>query len=206
MTTEESIAAFEELLKKLKVQYHLFFVGSRKTPPQEDRKRCDRIVQEFARTHIRDNGIRFRYTTLLSRYNQLQELWNRQMREREEGPVEYQRRKTAYETAEEQLHAQAAAEPKPASAPRAAVTSGESNSYVQVTASNGNAAMQRLHEQLAAANQKLGKAPMPLEQVTAMIQKQADALRARYGVNAVAFRVEIVDDKIKLKAKPVQGK
>jgi hypothetical protein len=204
MTTEESLAAFEELLKKLKVQYHLFFVGSRKIPPLEDRKRCDRIVQEFARMRIRDNTVRFRFSTLLSRYNQLQELWNRQMREREEGPMEYQKRVQAYEEAEESL--QGSSEEKPAPPPRPRVTSGASDSYVQVTASNGNDAMERLHEQLAAANQQLGKAPMPLEQVRAMIQKQADTLRERYGVEAVAFRVEIVDDKIKLKAKPVQGK
>jgi hypothetical protein len=205
MTTEESLAAFEELLKKLKVQYHLFFVGSRKVPPLEDRKRCDRIVQEFARMRIRDNAVRFRFSTLLSRYNQLQELWNRQTREREEGPMEYQKRVHAYEEAEEHIQdaSQEKAAPPP---PRARVTSDVADSYVQVTASNGNDAMERLHEQLAAANQQLGKAPLPLEQVRAMIQKQADTLRERYGVEAVAFRVEIVDDKIKLKAKPVQGK
>lgn len=204
MTTEESLAAFEELLKKLKVQYHLFFVGSRKIPPLEDRKRCDRIVQEFARMRIRDNTVRFRFSTLLSRYNQLQELWNRQMREREEGPMEYQKRVQAYEEAEESI--EAASQVKPSPPPRAPVTSGASDSYVQVTASNGNDAMQRLHEQLVAANKQLGKAPLSLEQVRAMIQKQADTLREQYGVEAVAFRVEIVDDKIKLKAKPVQGK
>src|SRR5438132_2444212 len=44
---------------------------------------------------MRDNARRFRFNQLLSRYNQYRELWGRKMREREEGPLDFRRRKAA---------------------------------------------------------------------------------------------------------------
>ena len=37
-----------------------------------------------------------------------------------------------------------------------------------------------------------------------MVQKQTEMVRERYKVDSVAFRVETVDGKVKLKAKPIQ--
>ena len=52
---------------------------------------------------------------------------------------------------------------------------------------------------------KLGRLPsITFEQLTAMIQKQSDLVRERYHVNAVGFRIDVVDGKVKLKAKPIQ--
>ena len=43
-----------------------------------------------------------------------------------------------------------------------------------------------------------------MDQLGTMIQKQSELVRAKYHVNAVAFRVDVVDGKVKLKAKPLQ--
>jgi hypothetical protein len=37
-----------------------------------------------------------------------------------------------------------------------------------------------------------------------MVQKQSEIVRSKYRVNTVAFRVETIDGKVKLKAKPLQ--
>ena len=37
-----------------------------------------------------------------------------------------------------------------------------------------------------------------------MVQKQSDLVREKYHVDVVAFRVDVVDGKVKLKAKPIQ--
>jgi hypothetical protein len=63
--------------------------------------------------------------------------------------------------------------------------------------------MAELHRLVAEANKAIGKASPSVEQVAALVQKQAEQLRGRYNVDAVAFRVETVDGKVKLKAKPV---
>ena len=51
----------------------------------------------------------------------------------------------------------------------------------------------------------MGKLPnMSLEQLAAMLEKQGNIVRAKYNVKTVAFRVETIDGKVKLKAKPLQ--
>lgn len=198
---KDPLDVFEETVKKLKVQYDLFFAGARKLPPSEERRRLEALIHEIAKEKMRDNGRRFRFNTLLGRFNQFRELWNRKMREREEGPVEFKRRRQAIEDA--------ISPPKPepqekVRAPR--VTSEPGESYVTVTPAARNEAIRALHEQITAAQQQLGgKAALSLEQVSSMVDKQAEVLKQRYGVNAIAFRVDTSDGKVKLKAKPVQG-
>jgi hypothetical protein len=196
MTNQEALDLFEEQLKRLKAMYDLFFNGARKLPPMEDRRRLEALIHELAKVHIRDNAHRFRYNTLLGRYNQYRELWGRMMREREEGPIDFRRRNAAMKAVPE-------APPPPAAPPR--VTSGDSESYVRVGSNGDHEAMLDLYTKINEANKRLGKAAsISLQQVTEMVGKQADALRERYQVKTIAFRVETAEGKIKLKAKPVQ--
>jgi hypothetical protein len=132
MTNQEALDLFEEQLKRLKAMYDLFFNGARKLPPMEDRRRLEALIHELAKVHIRDNAHRFRYNTLLGRYNQYRELWGRMMREREEGPVDFRRRNAAMK---------AVPEPPPPPEPPARVTSGDSESYVRVGSNGDHEAM-----------------------------------------------------------------
>ena len=43
-----------------------------------------------------------------------------------------------------------------------------------------------------------------LQRLRAMVEKQSEQVRERYNVNVVGFRVDVVDGKVKLKAKPIQ--
>jgi hypothetical protein len=196
MTNQEALDLFEEQLKRLKAMYDLFFMGNRKLPPLEDRRRLEALIHELAKQHIRDNAHRFRYNTLLGRYNQYRELWGRMMREREEGPSDFRRRNAALK---------GETEPGTTPIPPPPVTSSDAESYVRVGSNGDNEAMLDLYMKINDANRKLGKAAsISLQQVTEMVAKQADALRQRYQVKTIAFRVETAEGKIKLKAKPVQ--
>lgn len=198
MTNEEAIAQFDESLRRLKIQYDLFFAGVLKIPPAVDKKRLDDLVREIGKVRLRDNALRFRYTTLVSRYNQFQELWNRMMREREEGPLDFRRRSQA-------MSAPPPPPPPPDTVAPRRETSGEPDSYVRVTAAGNGEEMQKLFRQVLDAQKQLGKTnAMSIEQLAATVQKQAESLRAKYGVDTIAFRVETIDGKVKLKAKPTQ--
>jgi hypothetical protein len=149
---------------------------------------------------MRDNTRRFRYNTLLSRYNQYREMWGRKMREREEGPLDFRRRAAA-------LGEPSAPPPPPPEKPRqtARVTSANGESYVKVAQGTNGDEVRKLYDQLQQEHTKLGKSsPISLEQLSEMVAKQSEVVRTRYNVSAVAFRVETVDGKVKLKAKPVQ--
>ena len=196
---DEELEKLEEDIRKLKNKYDQFFAGFQKVPPMMERKNVEVSIYEIGKQKMRDNARRFRYNTLLSRYNQYREMWGRKMREREEGPLDYRRR------------AAALAEPTPpppdekprAAAPR--VTSANGDSYVKVAPGTNGDEVQKLFDQLQQEHSKLGKSsPISLEQLTDMVAKQSEVVRSRYNVNAVGFRVETVDGKVKLKAKPLQ--
>jgi phage shock protein A len=190
----DELDRLEEQIRKLKLQYDQFFRNLRKLPPTEDRKRVEEALRDMMRGKLRDNASRFRYNGIVSSYNRFQELWSRQMREREEGPINFRER---------QRLMQAQPEPPPPEPRRTPVTTRPDDSYVKVASSSSGDALAEIHRQVAEANKALGKASPSAEQVAALVEKQAEQLRGRYNVDSIAFRVETVDGKVKLKAKPV---
>lgn len=197
---DEDLERFEDTLRQLKNKYDQFFNGLRKLPPLTERRKLDAFVQEMSKDNIRDNAKRFRFNTLLGRYNQFREMWGRKMREREEGPLEYRRRLRAMTEPLPEPPREAPAEQPP-------VTSEPADPYVRVTSLGQGAEIQQLLERIRAEHEKLGKAAnLNLEQLQAVVEKQAEAIRQKFNVNGVAFRVETIDGKVKLKAKPIQDR
>jgi len=195
---DDVLDGFEENIRKLKSQYDQFFMGIMKMPPMTMRRNLEVFIHELSREKMRDNGRRFRFNTLVSRYNQYREMWARRMREREEGPLDFKRRQAAM-----------AAEPEaPPPAKRAASsreTSSEADPYVRVAPGKNGEGVRKLYEQIQSENRKLGKdSNVTFDQLAAMVEKQTQMVRERYNVSTVAFRVETVDGKVKLKAKPLQ--
>lgn len=193
---DDELDKLEEDIRLLKNKFDQFFAGIQKMPPMHDRRRIEGYIHELSRAKVRDSSRRFRLNTLLTRYNQYREMWGRRMREREEGPMDFKRRQAALETEPA---------PPPPRPPSPRVTSGGADPYVRVAGGTNGDAIKRLYDQLSQEHGKLGTRPsMTFEQLTDMITKQSEVVRARYNVDSVGFRVETVDGKVKLKAKPIQ--
>lgn len=193
---DNELDRLEEDIRKLKNKYDQFFAGIQKVPPMHERRLLEVFIYELGKQKMRENARRFRYTQLLTRYNQLREMWGRKMREREEGPLDFRRRSAALN---------APPDPPPAPAPSPRVTSTKSDPYVRVSSGANGEEIKRLFGDIEKEHLKLGKLPnITLEQLKTMVQKQSDVVREKYQVDVVAFRVDVVDGKVKLKAKPIQ--
>jgi hypothetical protein len=193
---DDELDKLEEDIRRIKNRYDQFFAGIQKTPPSFERHQLESYIHELNKQNIRDNARRFRFNTLLSRFNQYREMWARKMREREEGPLDFRRRQAAM--SEPSLPAV----PAPAQ-PR--VTSQPPDPYVRMTPGANGEQIRRLYEEIEREHVKLGKLPnVTMDQLAAMVQKQSDTIREKYHVSTVAFRVETIDGKVKLKAKPLQ--
>ena len=191
---DDELDKLEEDIRRLKTLYDQFFAAIIKTPPMFQRHQVENYIHELSKQKIRDNGRRFRLSTVVSRYNQYREMWGRRMREREEGPLDFRRRQAAMEGPSH------AAPPPP---PR--VTSPAPDPYVKMTPGANGEQIQKLHAEIERAHLEMGKpSNVTLDQLAAMVQKQTELVRTKYNVNTVAFRVETVDGKVKLKAKPLQ--
>ena len=194
---DEELDRLEEDIRKLKNKYDQFFTGITRMPPQHERHLLEVAIFEIGKQKMRESSRRFRYNQLLSRYNQYRELWGRKMREREEGPLDFRRRQAALN--------EPSAPPPPQQNTGARVTSGNSDSYVKLSTESNGEAIRDLFNQIENEHRKLGKNPtLTFEQLRNMVEKQSEQVRTRYNVNVVGFRVDVVDGKVKLKAKPIQ--
>jgi hypothetical protein len=194
---DEELDKLEEDIRRLKNKYDQFFTGITKVPPSFERHQVENYIHELNKLKMRDNTRRFRFNTIMSRYNQFREMWGRKMREREEGPLDFRRRQAAMQAP--------GPTPPPPPPPAPRVTSGTPDPYVRMTPGANGEEIRKLYGEIEREHQKMGKpANLSLEQLTAMIQKQSDLVRAKYNVKTVAFRVETIDGKVKLKAKPLQ--
>lgn len=193
---DDELDKLEEDIRRLKNKYDQFFTGIIKVPPSFERHQIESYIHELNKQKMRDNTRRFRFNTIMSRYNQYREMWGRKMREREEGPLDFRRRQAA-------MTAAPAPPPPPSEARRG--TSEAPDPYVRMTPGANGDQIRRLYAEIEQEHVKLGKAPnVTLDQLAAMVQKQTDTIREKYHVNTVAFRVETIDGKVKLKAKPLQ--
>jgi hypothetical protein len=193
---DDELDKLEEDIRKLKNKYDQFFTGIIKVPPSFERHQVENFIHEMNKQKIRDNGRRFRLSTLTSRYNQYREMWGRKMREREEGPMDFRRRQAALDVPPE---------PPPPGQPQPRVTSAPPDPYVRMTPGANGEQIRRLWDEIERAHGAMGKhSNLSLEQLATMIQKQTDLVRTKYNVQTVAFRVETIDGKVKLKAKPLQ--
>jgi hypothetical protein len=194
---DDELDKLEEDIRRLKNRYDQFFNGITKLPPSFERHQIEASIHEISKQKMRDNTRRFRFNTILSRYNQFREMWARKMREREEGPLDFRRRQAAMESD--------VPPPPPPPPPRMGVTSGGADPYVRMTPGANGEEIRKLYVEIERAHLDLGKLPnVSLEQLATMIQKQSDIVREKYNVKTVAFRVETIDGKVKLKAKPLQ--
>ena len=194
---DEELDKFEEDIRRLKSKYDQFFMGITKVPPTFERHQIEAYIHELSKQKMRDNTRRFRFNTILSRYNQYREMWARKMREREEGPLDFRRRQKALSGPHE---------PPPPPPPHAhRVTSDAPDPYVKMTPGANGEQIRRLHSEIERAHAAMGRSNnVSVEQLAAMVQKQTDLVRSKYNVSTVAFRVETVDGKVRLKAKPLQ--
>ena len=86
MTIDEQLNQFNDLLRKLTVEYDIFFSGGRKLPPTNLRFKVDTLVKRLMEEPMSFSQ-KFRYNQLVAKYSLYRDLWRRNTQEMEEGGV-----------------------------------------------------------------------------------------------------------------------
>lgn len=162
-------------IQQLRIDFERFMSGALPVPPEELKGRI--VAQLKSLRNLNLSAVdSFRLGDLEARFNTYNELQNRRLREREEGP------RTMRPPAEPE-------------APRYDAGRG-----ILVRDAVPAAAAEALYAGLAGA----GEAPrFDLQSFQTYIERQAAAIRARTGCAQVQFRLADEDGKLKLKARPV---
>ena len=82
---DQQLARLEEDIRRLKIEFDVFFNGGAKRAPFDTKNRVDTMLKRLADERQLTFAQRFQYNTLAARYNSFRELWRRTMQGREEG-------------------------------------------------------------------------------------------------------------------------
>jgi hypothetical protein len=166
-------------IRKLQIDFERFFNGGLHLPPEELRTRIQNQIRALRFLTITTSVDNFRLGDLEARFNSYNELFNRRVRDREEG---------------RHVLARPVVVERPRYDPEAGIVFG---------ATVDPAAVEALYQGLAGR----GEGPkFDLDSFQTYLARQAAALREKTGCNEVQFRLANEDGKLKLKARPVPAK
>lgn len=188
---EKDLNELERKLVDLKVRYDQYFLGIEKVEPNKMREQAANIVKKYAGVPIQNTGHKFRYTTLVARYNSMTAYWNRVLREIEEGT--YRR-----EQFKQKLHGQAKGDAPPATA------SATDSKPAAAGKASANDPMAILYQQYMDARKNAGESTKGIskEVLEKQLKKQMQAIKEQYQCKRVTFKVVVEDGKAKIKALP----
>ena len=86
MTVDEEFNRLEDDLRRLKVEYEVYFNGGSPRPPHDTLFRVENTIKRYSSDQSMLNfSQRFRFTSLAQKYAVNSNLWRRRLQEKEEG-------------------------------------------------------------------------------------------------------------------------
>ena len=182
-SVDEQLTRLEDDIRRLKVEFDIFFSGGSKRPPYDTKGRVETLLKRLGDDRTLTFAQRYRYNSLTARYNAFRDLWRRTMQGREEG-------RDAASTARAQAKKQNDGEIEPVS-----IVCRDPHKEIEVVKS--------LYSSLLEAKQKCGE---PIEGFSfpkfhRLMAQKADSLKEKSGCKRVTFSVSVEDGHVSFKAK-----
>jgi hypothetical protein len=206
VTTDEELNVLDSQLRRLKIEYEIFFSNPQKRPPTDIEWKVLALLRKFSDGGRMNFSQRYRYNEMAQRYAVYSDLWRKKSRIREEGyrrpqdailSIQGVREEKEHEPQHHPVygvsHAAAAAAAAATSSPHFTLHSVDQTEREQV---------ERLYNTLVAAKKKAGESVSGgLDSFTTFVQKKTEQIRKQYKCENVEYSVEITDGGVKLKAK-----
>ncbi len=84
-TIEDRLARVEEDIRRLKIEFDIYFNGGAKRPPYDTKMRVESHLKRLGDDRTLNFAQRYHYNSLATRYASFRELWRRTLQGREEG-------------------------------------------------------------------------------------------------------------------------
>lgn len=185
-TIDEQLVRLEDDVRKLKVEFDIYFNGSSKRPPYDTKGRVETLIKRLADERQLTYAQRYHYNSLVARYTSFRDLWRRTIQEREEGRGAYAQRAKAKAEQED-----APAEP----VRRTTFVCSDARTDVQT--------VQSLYETLVEAKRHCGEKvdDLSFAQFQRMLAQKTDALKERLNCERVRYSVQMEGGRVQFKAK-----
>lgn len=180
----EELRAIDAKLKTLKRDYEHYFLGSRPREPANLRSELQKTMIRLQNGTMKNTGERFRFNTLNQQFVTYKRHWDETLRKMEAGTYKRQVFKANMRDRERGLDPETPLAPPKSSEKLGRDIEDIFANYVKAAESCGQ--------------NTSGLTPAKLQ---GAIDKKANAIKKRLGVKDLKFRVEVVDGKVKLKAR-----
>jgi hypothetical protein len=206
VTTDEELGVLETQLRRLKIEYEIYFSNPQKKPPTDVEWKVLSMLRKFSDGGRMNFSQRYRYNEMAQRYAVYSDLWRKKSRIREEG---YRRPQDALLSVQG-VRDEASSKPQhhpvyglsKAAAAGVAEESAKSQPFTMHENEAGREQLERLYNTLVAAKKNAGEhVSGSLESFSSFVQKKTEQIRKQYHCQDVEFSVEVANGQVKLKAK-----
>ncbi|HEY6248894.1 MAG TPA: MXAN_5187 C-terminal domain-containing protein [Candidatus Angelobacter sp.] len=201
-TIDEDLTQLDDYVRRLKVEYDVYFGGGSKKPPAEIEWKVRNLLRKHADGSNMNSGQRFRFNTIQQRYSLFSALWQQKLKIKEEG---YRRPQDAILgiqglRSDEQHAAEAAL--KHHDRP----TGQSLHPGFSIDCTDAEAEPQKVEALFQALSQARNQAGETgggtLASFRKFVRQKTSQIRQEYGCAAVEYSVEVKDGQVRLKAKP----
>ena len=209
MTTDEELNLLDSQLRRLKIEYEIFFNNPAKRPPTDIEWKVLALLRKFSDSGRMNFSQRYRYNEMAQRYAIYSDLWRKKARIREEG----------YRRPQDALLSVQGVRPEEGHDPQHPPVYGVGHAAAAAAAAGADPAplqpftlhsvdkaeheqVERLYNTLVAAKKKAGEnVSGDFDSFSTFVQKKTQQLRKQYGCESVEYSVELAGGQVKLKAK-----
>jgi hypothetical protein len=183
MTVDEELTHLEDAIRKLKIEYDIYFNGGTSRPPTDAQWRVESVVKKYSDASRLSFAHRFRYNSLVQRYAMFSDMWRQKVKAREEGREPPRRRE----------------EPRPE--PGAARPSSFAIQWTDPEQEQDK--VERLFNVLVEAKKRCGEAAdsLPMDTFKRFVKQKTEQLKKEMACQQVEYVVEIENGQVRLKAR-----
>ena len=184
-TIDEQLVRLEDDVRKLKVEFDIYFNGSSKRPPYDTKVRVETLIKRLADERQLTYAQRYQYNSIVARYTSFRDLWRRTVQDREEG-----------RGAAGLMRAGAKKDNEAAPAP-------ERTTFVCADARTDEVTVRSLYDTLVEAKRQCGERvdDLSFTQFHRMLAQKTEALKERLGCERVRYSVQTEGGRVQFKAK-----
>ncbi len=214
MTTDEELNVLETQLRRLKIEYEVYFSNPTKRPPTDIEWKVLSLLRKFSDGGRMSFSQRFRYNEMAQRYAIYSDLWRKKSRIREEGyrrpqdallAVQGVRPEEEHKPQHNPVYGLSHVGASTAAAAAAPAAAGISSQHFTLHSTVDKAEreqVERLYNTLVAAKKKAGEnISGDLDSFETFVEKKTAEIRKKFHCQDVEFSVELTEGHVKLKAK-----
>ena len=182
----EELNELDESIQALHVSYEKYFLGIDRRPPDQERRRVSAKARELRNSLVKNTALKFKINTLFAKLISFERMWDRTLREIEDGTYKRDLFKAKLHMRERTGEAPAN---KAARAPAQAIS---------------DDTLRRLYDTYLVARKRCGEATdgISFDSVASRIRAQVPQLMEKHKAKNIEFKVVIKAGKAVLKAVP----